>query len=114
MRLRRRSDFLEVQRSGTKIHARSFLAMVSPSDTTSPVRTGRVGVTVTRKVGNAVTRNRIKRLVREWLRQHGWVPAGVDVVIVAKESAAAVRGLADVATDLARLRAEITRRSAPC
>jgi ribonuclease P protein component len=99
MRLRRRQDFLAVQGSGAKIHGRSFLAMVAP--TSGP---GRVGITVTRRVGNAVTRNRIKRLVREWLRQNGWVPAGCDVVIVAKEGAAEARALADVAPDLERIR----------
>jgi ribonuclease P protein component len=106
MRLRRRQEFLAVQRAGTKIHGRAFLALVAPTcdRSSSPSRVGRVGVTVTKRVGNAVTRNRIKRLVREWLRQNGWVPAGCDVVFVAKESAAAVHGLADVAGDLARIR----------
>lgn len=102
MRLRRRQDFLAVQSSGAKIHGRSFLAMVLP--TNGP---GRVGLTVTRRVGNAVTRNRIKRLVREWMRQNGWVPAGCDVVIVAKAGAASARRLSDVAPDLARLRERI-------
>lgn len=106
MRLRRRQEFLAVQRAGTKIHGRAFLALVAAScDRSSPARRfGRVGVTVTKRVGNAVTRNRIKRLVREWLRQNGWVPAGCDVVLVAKESAAGLHRLADVAADLARLR----------
>ena len=76
MRLRRRADFLAVQQAGTKIHGRSFLALVVPTSG----QVGRLGVTVTRRVGNAVTRNRIKRLVREWMRQNGWVPAGCDVV----------------------------------
>jgi ribonuclease P protein component len=100
MRLRRRQDFLAVQRSGTRIHGRAFLALVTAGD-------GRVGVTVTRRVGNAVTRNRIKRLVREWLRQNGWVPAGCDVVFVAKEGAAGARGLADVASDLVKICARL-------
>jgi ribonuclease P protein component len=102
MRLRRRQDFLAVQSEGAKIHGRMFLALVRPTE--GP---GRVGLTVTRRVGNAVTRNRIKRLVREWLRQNGWVPAGCDVVIVAKEGAAEARRLADVAPDLARIRGRI-------
>lgn len=113
MRLRRRPEFLAVQRSGTKVHGRNFLALVSRSAAPTDV-VGRVGITVTRRVGNAVTRNRIKRFVREWLRQHGWVPRGVDVVIVAKEGAATARRLADVADDLARIRARITPPEATC
>lgn len=100
MRLRRRPEFLAVQRSGARIHGRAFLAMVSPG-------AGRVGVTVTRRVGNAVTRNRIKRLVREWLRQNGWVPSGSDVVFVAKEGAARLRRLADVSADLSAICARL-------
>jgi ribonuclease P protein component len=106
MRLRRRQDFVEIQRSGTKIHGRVFLALVSPSVDPSALA-GRLGITVTKRVGNAVTRNRIKRLVREWLRLNGWIPAGRDVVIIAKEAAAEVRALADVAPDLERISAKV-------
>lgn len=49
----------------------------------------RLGVTVTRKIGNAVARNRIKRLVREVFRLHrARLPEGLDLVWVAKQQAA--------------------------
>jgi ribonuclease P protein component len=107
MRLRRRADFLAVQGSGTKIHGRAFLALVAPSIVPAG-SVGRVGVTVTKRIGNAVTRNRIKRLVREWLRRNGWVPAGRDVVIVAKEAAKELRRLVDVDLDLRKIRGKMT------
>jgi ribonuclease P protein component len=107
MRLRRRPEFVSVQSSGRKIHGKLFMALVVETSADAPV--GRVGLTVTKRIGNAVTRNRIKRRAREWLRRHGWVPAGRDVVLVAKEAAAAASS-AEMAADLAR----ISGRLAPC
>lgn len=100
MRLRRRPEFVSVQSSGRKVHGKLFMALVAPSSSTAPV--GRVGLTVTKRIGNAVTRNRIKRRTREWLRLHGWVPAGRDVVFVAKDGAA-VATSDELAADLARI-----------
>jgi len=108
MRLRRRAEFVRVQSTGRRVHGRHFVALVSPADSTTP-DVGRVGLTVTKRVGNAVTRNRIKRCAREWLRQHGWVPAGVDVVFVAKESAAEHDG-AELGADLGRVMARMVGR----
>jgi ribonuclease P protein component len=101
-RLLRRSEFLAVQETGKKIHGRHFLAVVAPrtSQAGEPLP-GRVGITTSKKVGKAVERNRIKRLLREYLRRHAWVPAGLDVVIIAKRSAAELRGYEQVAEDLA-------------
>jgi ribonuclease P protein component len=45
----------------------------------------RLGITVTKKTGNAVKRNRIKRLIREFFRLNkALFPAGQDLVIMAK------------------------------
>ena len=130
MRLRRRPEFLAVQSSGRKIHGSGFVALVvrapsaggatdghvpagggrSPAPrernaASSPITippTGRVGFTVTKRIGNAVTRNRIRRRAREWLRRHGWIPAGLDVVFIAKEAAVA-QSSAALAEDLRRM-----------
>jgi ribonuclease P protein component len=101
MRLRQRAEFLAVQSGGTKLHGRHVLAIAKRHDEQAP--RGRLGVTVTKKVGNAVVRNRIKRLVREWMRLHGWVPPGWDLVLVAKDSAARQLHPDDFATDLTRV-----------
>ena len=104
LRLQRRREFLRVQRSGAKHHTRFFLVFVAPSalrgrgrhsgtpEATAIAASGlpatRLGVTVTRKVGKAVKRNRIKRLVREaFRREHHALPAGLDMVWVAKRDA---------------------------
>jgi ribonuclease P protein component len=101
MRLRQRADFVSVQSTGKKLHGRHVLAIARQR--LAPELAGRLGLTVTKKVGNAVVRNRIKRLLREWLRLHGWVPRGWDMVLVAKDSAASQLHLDDFAPDLTRI-----------
>lgn len=94
-RLRKRREFLRVQNGGHKHHTRHFLVFVSPPP--PPGTDGlpslvRIGITVTRKVGSAVVRNRIKRLVREaFRRRRGEFAAACDMVWVAKQNAATVR-----------------------
>ncbi len=51
----------------------------------------RLGISVSRKVGNSVVRHRVTRLVRESYRLHEAVfNSGLDIVIVARQSAASV------------------------
>jgi ribonuclease P protein component len=51
----------------------------------------RLGLTVSRKVGNAVVRNRVKRRIREWFRRERHEFEGVwDVVVIARREAAAL------------------------
>jgi ribonuclease P protein component len=65
-----------------------------------PSQHRRLGITVSRRVGNAVHRNRVKRLVREvFRRERALFPEGCDVVVVARSGADAL--------DYAAARAEI-------
>ena len=103
MRLRKRADFVSAvqARSRLKLHGRHVLALAKKRS--DPEIVGRLGITVTKKVGNAVVRNRIKRMLREWMRLHGWAPTGWDIVLVAKESAARQLHPSDFAADLTRI-----------
>ena len=92
LRIRRRRDYLQVQRGGEKDHTRHFLVFSRRGATENGDASGwpRLGITVTRKVGNAVARNRIKRLVREVFRRRRSALPLVDVIWVAKRNAATV------------------------
>jgi ribonuclease P protein component len=85
-RLRKRADFRRVFQLGKSFANRQFVVIVCPRQTPGPAR---VGVSVSRKVGKAVVRNRVRRLVKEAVR--GWIrelPEKTDLVIVARTPAA--------------------------
>lgn len=88
-------------RRGEKLRGRLFLLeALDRGDETAP----RVGFTVTKKVGNAVVRNRVRRRLKEAVRLHaaGDMRPGSDYVIV---------GRADVLTaPFAEIGAELSRR----
>ncbi len=85
-RLLKRGDFLRLSRGGRRIQNTNFILCYAPGKSS----TVRLGVTVTRKVGGAVKRNRIKRLCREYLRlqQHRFKDPW-DINLIAKHQAAA-------------------------
>jgi len=78
-RIRRRSEFLRVYERGRKMHGRLLTVFVLPTD----LDASRLGISATRKFGNAVQRNLAKRRIREVFRRHLSQPA-CDVVVIPK------------------------------
>jgi ribonuclease P protein component len=83
-RLRQRTDFLAAA-AGAKAPANTFVLQALERRDGGPVR---VGFTVSKKVGNAVERNRVRRRLREMVRQ---MPArmhpGHDYVLIGRRAA---------------------------
>jgi ribonuclease P protein component len=82
-RLRKRREFLQVYDKGEKLAGRVFFSYFLRNG----LSFNRLGLTVSRKIGNTVVRNRIKRRVREIFRlhRHQLVPP-CDIVINARRS----------------------------
>ncbi len=88
-RLRRSSEFQRLTREGRRQVTRSFVLVVASAARSGHVKRTRLGVAVGRRVGGAVLRNRVKRRIREWFRQqHASLRRGIDVVVIARASAA--------------------------
>jgi ribonuclease P protein component len=72
----------------------------------APAREGadaKLGLAVSRRVGNAVARNHVKRRVREWFRRaRPSLPPATDWVVIARGGAAALDGRA-IAAELTAL-----------
>lgn len=88
-RLRRRVDYLAAQQGGRRVSSTHYMLFALPRPADRGPDGPRFGVTVTRKVGGAVVRNRVKRWVRESYRR--MVPPTLgrtDLVVVARPQAA--------------------------
>lgn len=86
-RILKRSEFIALSKSGRRVQNAEFIAYSLPARCNQ----SRLGVTVTKKVGPAVERNRIKRFVREFFRLNRHCLSGQwDINIIAKRQSAGI------------------------
>ena len=90
-RLRRPWEFRRTSRQGRRTRSAAFVVLTAP--TASPKggsgEVRRLGLTVSRRVGNAVVRNRVKRATREWFRrERSTLPVDIDLLVIARRPAA--------------------------
>ena len=76
-RIRKRREYKDTYERGQRIPSRSFVLFVAPNEFGRP----RLGITMTRRLGGAVRRNRAKRLIREIFRRHKAALQDVDMVV---------------------------------
>jgi ribonuclease P protein component len=84
-RLRQRADFLAAA-TGAKVPTAAFVLQARKRDDSGPVR---VGFTVSKKVGTAVERNRVRRRLREIVRLSAatGLSSGHDYVLIGRRAA---------------------------
>ena len=90
-------DFSRAVRAGKRATSKSFVVVIAPRTESvsakSDERRTRLGITASKRVGNAVIRNRVKRCIREWFRQaREGLPDGSDIVVIARQTARDLSG----------------------
>ena len=84
-RIRKRAEYLKLQQVGRRRAGARFVVITAPSRGS----VSRIGITASRKVGGAVVRNRVKRLIREFFRtHHDLIQPPRDIVVIARPGAA--------------------------
>ena len=84
VRIRKRAEFLKLSASKQKTTVRGFLVVWGENN----LQTARLGITASRKIGCAVVRNRVKRLLREFFRHNRLGMVAVDVNVIARRESA--------------------------
>lgn len=103
-RILRRADYLATYATGRRHVGRWLVVFVRATDRPA----ARLGVTITKKTGRAVVRNRLRRRLKELFRRSSGFSAGQDVVVNVRPGAEKTE-FRELARDLDRL----ARRAAP-
>jgi ribonuclease P protein component len=83
IRIKKNTDFQTVFKKGKQIPGRGVILYYSKSN----AQATRVGIVVSKKVGNAVVRSRIKRIFREIFRlNQPNIKSGYDIIIITRKS----------------------------
>jgi len=94
-------------KAGKRRTSKGFVVVIAPRTEDaikqSDEKRRRLGVTVSKRVGNSVIRNRVKRRIREWFRHaREELPDGSDIVVIARQAARNLSG-SEVALVLDRM-----------
>ena len=114
--MRKRREYVLAQKTGVRVTTPHFVLLLARGASLDAA--ARIGITASKQVGNAVARNRTKRIVRAAFRENpAFFPAGVDVVVIARTGADSLRTQDVVAewtkvASLVRRKAEEVRRRA--
>ena len=86
--LKKNRDFKFIYRNGKSFGNRYLVMYVYPRDTGK----NRLGISVSKKIGNSVVRHRVTRLVREVFRLKGHLfNSGLDIVVTARTGAVGIK-----------------------
>jgi ribonuclease P protein component len=89
-----------VVRGGERVTTEHFIVLLMRRDSTVQDTPPRLGVTVSRRVGSAVTRNRVKRGIREWFRRNQALLAPFAVLVVIARQGAAGLATKEISREL--------------
>jgi len=82
-RITKRSEFINIQKKGVKINTPHFVIFALKSTE----KNRKIGITVGKKIGNAVKRNQVKRGIREFFRKNkSFIKEGLNIIIIAKSN----------------------------
>ncbi|WHI81433.1 ribonuclease P protein component [Staphylococcus epidermidis] len=83
-RIKRNSDFQAIYKNGKSVANRQFVVYTYKN---RDLKHFRLGISVSKKLGNAVTRNRIKRAIRENFKVHKQNIIAKDIIVIARQPA---------------------------